>query len=258
MGSSAADRPTAAPAVAGIDGVADKWVAAVLVGGSVSWRVGSAVEVLAVARGCAAVAIDIPIGLVRRGQRACEAEAREILRRDRSSIFATPPQPAFGVGRTLGTDRSARPFAQAAARAAGGQGISTQSWGIAAKILEVEDAVRGAPELAGRIVETHPETAFRVMSGDADGQGAWPGKRSAAGVARRLRALGDALGAEVAWLADPVLDRVPVDDALDALAGAWTAARVAAGTAVTFGTEQAAEAVWSDGSPAPGRAVIVV
>jgi predicted RNase H-like nuclease len=250
------------PAVAGVDGVADRWVAAVLVGGavggSVSWRVGSAVEVLAVARACAAVAVDIPIGLVRRGQRSCEAEVREILRRDRSSIFATPPQPAFAVGRTLGTDRSARAVAQAAAREAGGQGISTQSWGIAAKILEVEDAVRGAPELAGRIVETHPETAFRVMGGGSAASAAWPGKRSAAGVARRMHALSEAMGADIGWLADPVLDRVPVDDALDALAAAWTATRVAAGTAVTFGADQAAEAVWSDGSPAPGRAVIVV
>jgi predicted RNase H-like nuclease len=247
--------------VAGVDGVAGRWVAAVVNGGSVTWRLGSAAEVLALARDCAAVAVDIPIGLVRRGRRAAETEARGLLGRDRSSIFPTPPQPAFEVARTFGTGRGARAVAQEAAREAGGQGISTQTWGLAAKILEVEDALRSLPApVAGRVVETHPETALRALGGPAPA--AWPGKRSAAGAARRLSALaaafGVAPGTAVSWLDDPVLAAVPVDDALDALIAAWTASRAATGTAVVLGADQAGEAVWSDGTPAPGRAVIVL
>jgi predicted RNase H-like nuclease len=253
-------RPGVGP-VAGIDGVADRWVAAVVTGGSVTWRLGPAAQVLAIAHECAAVAVDIPIGLVRRGQRAAETEARRLLGTDRSSIFPTPPQPAFDVARRLGTGRGARVIAQAAARDAGGHGISTQTWGLAAKILEVEETLRALPAaLAGRVVETHPETALRALGEPAPG--AWPGKRSAAGAARRLAALsaafGVATGTAVSWLDDPVLAAVPVDDALDALIAAWTASRVAIGTAAVLGAGQAGEAVWSDAVPAPGRAVIVV
>jgi hypothetical protein len=62
----------------------------------------------------------------------------------------------------------------------------------------------------------------------------------------------------VSWLDDPVLAAVPVDDALDALIAAWTASRAATGTAAVLGADQAGEAVWSDGTPAPSRAVIVL
>ncbi|MGF1663041.1 MAG: DUF429 domain-containing protein [Kineosporiaceae bacterium] len=247
--------------VAGVDGVADRWVAAVVSGGSVTWRLGSAAEVLALARECAAVAVDIPVGLLRRGRRAAEAEARGLLGPGRSSIFPTPPQPAFDVARRLGTGRGARTIAQAAAREAGGHGISTQTWGLAAKILEIEDALRSLPDpLARRVVETHPETALRILGGPAPG--GWHGKRSAAGAAQRLRALAEALAVStdvvVSWLDDPTLAAVPVDDALDALIAACSAARAGAGTAVALGAGQAGEAVWSDGTPAPGRAVILV
>jgi predicted RNase H-like nuclease len=253
--------------VAGIDGVGPRWVAAIVTfhaepagpghdpdrrwaPAGVEWRVGTAAEVLDLARTCEAVAMDVPIGFVRRGPRSSETEARTLLGRDRSSVFPTPPVPAWTVARTLGVSRGARAMAQEASRQAGGSGISAQAWGIAPKILEVEDAIRSLPPgAAARVVETHPETAFRVL-----GEGPWPGKRSAAGVARRLRRL----GVDLPGLDDTGLTGVPVDDAVDALAAAWTAARVAEGTAVTLGVADAAGAVWSDGSPAPGRAVIVV
>lgn len=261
--------------VAGVDGVGPLWVAAVTVrepGGttaragepaglppvaSLSWLVGSAADVLDLARSCDAVAVDVPIGFVPTGTRACEGEARRLLGRDRSSVFVTPPQPAWEAAREFGTGRGARAVAQEASRAAGGPGIPAQSWGLAAKVLEVEAALRALPAAAARrVVETHPETAFRVMPHPTDGTAgeAWPSKRSAAGVGRRLLAL----EAQPGWLVDPALLRVPVDDALDALAAAWTAARVATGRAVTLGAADGARAVWSDGRRAPGRSVLVV
>ncbi|MGF1648799.1 MAG: DUF429 domain-containing protein [Kineosporiaceae bacterium] len=251
------------PPVAGVDGVADHWVAAVVAGDAVAWSVGSARDVLTftTGAGCAVVAVDIPIGLARHGRRAAEAEARQLLGPGRSSIFPTPPQPAFDVARRLGTGRGARAVAQAAAREAGGHGISTQTWGLAAKILEVEDALRDqVTAVAGKVVETHPETALRVLAGTTAPP--WPRKRSAAGAARRLGALAAAFGVGVgtalSWLDDALLATVPVDDAVDALVAARTAARVASGTAAVLGAGQADDAVWSDGTPAPGRAVIIV
>ncbi len=239
--------------VAGIDGVGSVWIAVVVEDGALHWQLGHASEVLALAHECDLVAIDIPIGFVDSGMRACEAEARVLLGAQSRSIFPTPPAAAMAVGRREGTTRASRERAQQAARLAGGQGISTQTWGLAAKILDVEDAIDALPHpAASRVVETHPETAFRIMS---PGPGpVWANKKSAAGVARRMALL----DVEAAAFDDPVLTKVPIDDALDALAAAWTAARLLRDDARVLGGSDAARAVWSDGTSARGRAVIWV
>ncbi len=262
--------------VIGVDGVRERWVAAVLTldpdGGSppsVAWAVGGAGEVLALAAGPDVVGagVDMPVGLLERGLRPAEAEARGLLGRGASSIFTTAPAPAFRVARTHlrpdgGLDLGSRPEADAASRAAGGGGVSTQSWMIAAKVLEVEDVVRALGPAGGRVVEVHPETSFALM-GRHFGLGPVPSKLSAPGVARRVALLERTLpGLDVlaALAGVPVgvsaRERVPVDDALDALAGACSALRHAYGQARVLGAGQ--DAVWSDGTPAPGRAVIVV
>jgi len=240
--------------VAGIDTVGPLWVAAVRDGGATSWRVGDTAAVLALAETCDMVAIDIPIGFVATGPRASEIEARAILGAQGRSIFPTPPAAAMAVGRREGTTRASRELAQEESRRAGGAGISTQSWGIAGKILDVEDELHRLPWTAAtRVVETHPETAFRVMSTRPPTE-IWPGKKTAAGVARRLAAL----AVDPAVLDDPVLAQVPIDDALDALAAAWTAARILRDEALVLGGRDAHHAVWSGGGRAPGRAVIWV
>jgi predicted RNase H-like nuclease len=92
------------------------------------------------------------------------------------------------------------------------------------------DAVLTAgPELNDRIVECHPEVAFRAMAPDVS----FARKVTGLGVAQRLDALApwvDAVGA----LRSLRPDGPPVADALDALACAWTASRRAAGTAVSL------------------------
>lgn len=262
--------------VIGVDGVRERWVAASLTldpdGGSapvVAWSVGPAAAVLApVAEpDVVAAGIDMPLGLVARGPRTAEAQARSLLGAGRSSIFATAPVPAFRVARARlrpegGLDLASRAEADRASRAAGGGGVSTQSWMIAAKVLEVEDAVRALGPPGERVVEVHPETSFAVMAAHF-GTPPVPSKLSAPGVAARTLLLQRTLpGLDVlaALAAVPVgassRDRVPVDDALDALAGACSALRHAYGQAQVLGA--GTEAVWSDGAPAPGRAVIVV
>ncbi|WP_340294247.1 DUF429 domain-containing protein, partial [Aquipuribacter hungaricus] len=169
---------------------------------------------------------------------------------------------ALAVARRLGGTRASRPEADAASRAAGAGGISTQAWGIADKVLEVEDAVRALGPAGARVVEVHPETSFAVMARHFR-EPAPAGKRSAAGVAQRVRPLAstmpsldvlDALAGVPTGRGTDAL--VPVDDALDALAAACSALRHAFGQARVLGA--GTTAVWSDGSPAPGRAVLVV
>ncbi|WP_336923716.1 DUF429 domain-containing protein [Aquipuribacter sp. SD81] len=266
--------------VAGVDGVRERWVAVVLDGVpgpgddpgrpggvEVSWRVGAAADVLGLTHEVSAVGVDVPVGLVPTGRRACEGEARRLLGRASSSVFDTAPQPAFGLARREGPRPGNRAAAEALARAAGGTGISTQAWMVAAKVLEVEAAVRTLGGTGERVVEVHPETGFAVLAW-ASGAAPPPSKRSAPGVAARVRLLAgglpglDVLDVLEALARVPVggraADRVPVDDALDALAAAWSAARHARGGARVLGAADAARAVWSDGAPAPGRAVLVV
>ena len=255
----------------GVDGVRGRWLGAVLEldpSGErlplVSWLLGDAAEVLAALTpdvvGCG---IDVPVGLVSAGPRVAEQQARALLGpASGRSIFATAPQPAFAVARRLGGTRASRPEADAASRAAGAGGISTQAWGIADKVLDVEDAVRALGPSGDRVVEVHPETSFAMMARHF-GLPAPASKRSAPGAAQRIGLLARTVtGLDVvSALADvpdgpAALHRVPVDDALDALAAACSALRHAYGRALVLGAGTAA--VWSDGSPAPGRAVLVV
>ena len=255
----------------GVDGVRERWLAAVLdldPGGdrppTVSWLLGSAAEVLgAVGPDVVGCGVDVPVGLVSTGLRGAEQQARALLGpRAGSSIFTTAPQPAFAVARRLGGTRASRPEADAASRAAGAGGISTQAWGIAAKVLEVEDAVRALGPAGDRVVEVHPETSFASVARHF-GRAAPASKRSAPGVAHRMSLLEQTLpGLQVGPALADVPDgpgaarRVPVDDALDALVAACSALRHAYGRATVLGVGTAA--VWSDGDPAPGRGVLVV
>ncbi len=261
--------------VLGVDGVRERWLAAVLDLDTTgqrpavcSWQVGTAVEVLAHAGAAdvVAVGVDVPIGLVASGRRQADGAARCLLGRSASSIFTTAPAGVFAVAREqlrLGPlTRHGRPEADAASRAANGGGVSTQAWMIASKVLEVEDAVRALGAAGARVVEVHPETSFAVMAGHF-GVAPPPPKRTAAGVAHRLRLLQRTLpgfDAVEALAAVPVgrgvAGRVPVDDALDALSAACSALRHRFGQAEVLGAGTVA--VWSDGTPAPGRAVIVV
>lgn len=164
----------------------------------------------------AVVAVDIPIGLPRSGARAADLLARSFVGPRRSSVFPTPPrrvleapsyQDALVVTRDLGV-----------------AGISKQSFGLAPKILEVDEIARADD----RVVEVHPEVSFREMAGQPleHSKKSWNG----ASLRRSLLAqhgivLPDGLGD--AGLA-------PVDDVLDAAAAAWTADRIAREQAVSI------------------------
>ena len=95
--------------------------------------------------------------------------------------------------------------------------MSRQTWNILAKIAEA-DALADDH----RLVEVHPEVSFALMQGRPIAQR----KKTAEG--RQVR-----LAAMQGWLpADVAIPRS--DDAVDALACAWTAMRITTGQARTL------------------------
>ncbi len=164
-------------------------------------------EVLELAERPVVVAVDIPIGLPDRfvdGGRRCDRDARTLLGPGwSSSVFSPPARAALGA-----------PDHTEAMKRQGG-GLSIQSYNIAPRILEVDSLL--SPDLQGRVIEAHPELAFRHLH--AGEPLAWR-KHTDAGRRERIRLLREAFGEH---LPDAMSARrrlgataVGVDDVLDA------------------------------------------
>lgn len=208
--------------IGGVDSGPGGWVVCLLSGTGrareVTWTVAPDAEaVLAATAGCDAVGVDIPLALPPDGlRRPAEVLAAARLGPARSSLFPTPPAQVLAAGT----------YAEACAAAAAvtGRKISVQAWNIVPKIREFQRVA-----LPGSVVEAHPELTFRTMAPDV----AFASKKTARGAGQRIAAL-------TGW-ADPaaLLADLPsggrLDDVLDALACAWTAERVARGTAEFLG-----------------------
>ena len=181
---------------------------------------------------CAAIAIDIPIGLpdsVTTGGRTADREARAVLGARQSSIFAVPARPAVSCA----DYRDA--CAAALAHSDPPRMVSKQAFNLFPKIREVDDHM--TPDLQARVIECHPEVAFWAMN---DRQPLSQPKKVKSrpfdsGLELRRQLLLQQ-GYNPAFLAGPdCLRRIAApDDFLDACAAAWTASRVAAGIAGRF------------------------
>jgi predicted RNase H-like nuclease len=162
------------------------------------------------------IAIDIPIGLPERGRRAADVEARELLGPRRSSVFLTPVRAALTEETHAGASAVNRELAD--------EGMSIQAFGLFPKIRQIDVWRRTSP---GHVVEAHPELSFRQMADTPllDSKKTWAGA-----VHRRelLAAQGIHLPADLGEAGR----HAGVDDVLDAAAVAWTASRVAMGTAI--------------------------
>ncbi len=202
----------------GVDGCRGGWLAASVVDGEVAWRWSERIgDVLAEADG--PIGIDMPIGLPEAGARACDRQARRLVGPRAASVFPAPVRAVL----------SARTYPQARAllAAAGAGSMSAQAFALVPAVRELDEAMSAARE--DQVAEVHPEVSFTLLAGTP-----LPPKRSVPGAATRIAAL-------TRWLPG-VLDalaRAPaqarLDDALDALAVAWSAARWAGGDARTLG-----------------------
>ena len=210
--------------VIGVDGARGGWLAAALDGAvdvdGVTWRWTVEFADL-LADPAAVVAADIPIGLPDSGARDCDRAGRQRLGPRRSSVFAAP----------LRCVLTATSYADARAllAARGAPSMSAQAFGIVRAVAQVDATM--TPALEDRVIEAHPELAFASLAG------VLPPKRTPEGAAAREAALQAAYGASIDVAA--AVARAPrpaaADDALDALACAWTARCHAAGQTVTLG-----------------------
>ncbi len=170
----------------------------------------------------AAIAIDMPIGLLDDRSRASDREARALLGPRRSSVFPTP----------LRCVLDATDYADACARSrqASGKALSKQAFNLVPKIAELDALVR--PEDQDRLVEAHPELAFTRLNGEPPADS----KHTPEGRELRARLLGSELPTDaVRSILDSGL--APLPDLLDAASLVTTAARVHRGKEVRLGTE---------------------
>ena len=207
-------------AVLGVDGWRGRWVGALLEGRSVRLLDLADVPAVLAVPDVEVVGIDMPIGLSDEGVRACDVEARRRLGRAGSSVFPTP------VRAVLATDDYAEARALSRAATDPPRAPSAQSFQLVKAIRSLDDALGDPP--ADHVVEVHPELAFRALDPDLR-----DAKVTARGMAHRLAALRAVMDVDAALLAAP--PRVPAVDALDACAAAWSARRVADGTAERVG-----------------------
>jgi predicted RNase H-like nuclease len=122
--------------VVGADGCREGWIAVALTDGRFAGAsaFASFAELVRSCATAAVIAVDIPIGFVSSGERACDLSARELVGPRRNSVLQVPPRttitlPEYG-------DANAR------CRELMGRGLTRAVFGLRRKILEVDAAVR--------------------------------------------------------------------------------------------------------------------
>lgn len=222
---------SAGPPVVGVDGCKGRWLVVRRrpgVGATAELVDDLAPLVDAVRLGgIAALAVDMPIGILDHHPRAADVAARRLLGPRRSSVF---PAPVRSVLAAADYDE-----ARARSRASTGVAPSRQTFNLVPAIVHLDALVE--PDDQGRLVEAHPELAFARLAAGDDALPAPLGdpKRTAAGRRRRRELLLD----HDPTLA-PVLDDSPLPtiDLLDAAALTVTAERVVSGTDRRLGDER--------------------
>jgi predicted RNase H-like nuclease len=209
--------------IAGIDGCRGGWVIAT----AEAWPPGEPVrfqsvetfrECVSRTAGCAAVVVDMPIGLPSKPEgRLCDALARKAMGRAASSIFLAPPRATL--------DAATPEEFQALHKKLTGQGAGLPVWGIVRKLLQVDSVMRADPALQNRVFEFYPELAWRRLFGQP-----LLSKHLAAGALQRISLL-NRISAN--WAGDPAAFDLPrevrLDDMLDAAVGLPVAHAIATG-----------------------------
>ena len=209
--------------LAGVDGYKGGWIAAVdREVGSTAVTTYASFSLLLGDADLTQIVIDIPIGLLDSGPRACDLAARRLLGPRRSSVFPAPIRPVLKA--------RSREEACAIWQNIEGKKCPQQLWWILHKIREADEGM--TPDLQRRIREGHPELCFTMMNG---GRPMSFRKTRRYGRAERLALLEPHFPDIVQHLKD-----VPgaTTDILDAYACLWTARRIKTGLAVSLPQEE--------------------
>lgn len=101
--------------------------------------------------------IDIPIGLPHANKRICDVQARKLLGRRGSSVFAVPCRKAL----------QAKNYRQACRinKQVTGVKLSIQTWNICSKIKEIDIWLPATRESRLKVRESHPELCFWALAG---------------------------------------------------------------------------------------------
>jgi predicted RNase H-like nuclease len=157
------------------------------------------------------ILVDIPIGLPEDSLRACDAEARALLKTRRSSVFQVPVRAA--VYALTYSDANDHNFA------AVGRRLSRQTWNITHSIRDVDGVLRMNESARERVMESHPEIVFMRLAG---GHEMRFNKKLPPGHNERLEVLRQHLPAAAALYEEALKAHrradVARDDILDALA----------------------------------------
>jgi predicted RNase H-like nuclease len=213
------------PRDVGVDGCPGGWLAAWRAApGEPEAKVFPTIEATVLALAPRTLAVDMPVGLADRGDRACDRAARAILGNRASSVFPAPPRPLLRATSWEEANRLSREIE--------GKGISRQAWGLFEKVRELDGLLQRRPELRAVIWEVHPEVSFAALQGQPIAEK----KRTREGKTIRLAALmryfdEDAIGRIRGEIARADAGD---DDILDALICLWTAERISLGVAVTL------------------------
>ena len=159
------------------------------------------------------IGVDIPLGSCG-SPRAADGAARRLLGPRGRSVFPAPPRDVL--------DAPDHATANQVCRERHGHGVSAQAWNLAAKMLDAEPHWHAEP---ARIFEVHPELSFQALQGTPleYAKHTWSGQHDREALLARA-------GVEVPAGLGPAGSAGP-DDVLDAAAVAWSAARIAGGSA---------------------------
>lgn len=241
--------------VAGVDGCKGGWIAVIrrTPGGPAEAQVFAAfASLLASLPDDAVVAVDMPIGLPEfsgKGGRGPEALVRSLLGQRQSSVFSIPSRAAVYAETAEFSDLEAwyaahrRASAVAFATSAPPRGVSIQAFGIFAKIREIDALMIARPELRERVIESHPEVAFRQLNGGVAMRlpKKVKGSVNPEGMEER-KALLARVGHARGFLDAPPPRGAAADDFLDACAMMLVAERHSRGETVSFPTPPGADA----------------
>lgn len=172
---------------------------------------------------CELVCVDIPIGLSDGDKpRECDNMARELLKGKRaSSVFPSPVRPCLSA---VDYETASKISFEHT-----GKKLTKQTFALIKKIRQVDDLM--TPELQKRVREIHPEILFWALNGQKPIE---LNKKTAPGQAQRHNLLQKIFTDIDSILGQATVSGYAMDDALDAIAAAFTAGQAVIGNAKTL------------------------